>query len=74
MQDQLIHDVSLGQSPLLLQGIPPLELLDDEEDDEDEDEDDDEDADAPPPPAVPLDELELFSAPPLPPVAGPGSN
>ncbi len=76
VQDQLMHGVSFGQSPLFMHG-PPLELLEllelldeaAEEDDEEEDDDDE-----PPAPAVPLDELELFSAPALPPVAVFGSN
>lgn len=52
--------------------MPPLELLDDEDELEDDEEDDDE---APPPaPAVPLDELELALSPALPPVALLGSN
>jgi len=54
--------------------MPPLELLDDEDEDDELDEDDA----APPPPPAPatpleLDELELTSAPALPPVAL-GSN
>jgi hypothetical protein len=78
MQDQFSQAVSLGQSPELLQGVPPLELLEllellDEDDDEDADDDDDDD-EAPPAPAEPLEELELTSAPALPPLAVEGSN
>lgn len=71
-QDQLAHGVSAGQSPGFMHMIPPLELLDDEDELDDDDDDDD---DAPPPaPAVPLDELELLLSPALPPVALLGSN
>jgi hypothetical protein len=70
--EPLTHGWS-GQSPLFWQGIPPLELLD-EDDDEDDELEEDEAAPPPPPaPATPLDELELTSAPALPPVAW-GSN
>lgn len=76
MQEWLIQGSSGGQSLLPLHGVPPLELLDedDEEEDDEDDEDELEDDEAPPPaPATPLDELELASDPPLPPVAT-GSN
>jgi hypothetical protein len=79
MHDQFSQAVSGGQSPELLHGVPPLELLEllellDEDDDEDADDDDDDDEVPPPAPAEPLEELELTSAPALPPLAVEGSN